>query len=91
MIVVNYHADLNEVQASPALAALLCAPGAASPFDRLAWWQGLAQHCGLEPLIAVARNGDSYGVLPLQRDGVRLTALANWYNFTARPARAPRF
>ena len=85
VIVVNYHADLNEVQANPALAALLSAPRADSPFDRLAWWHGLAQHCGLEPLIAVARDGDSYGVLPLQRDGVRLTALANWYNFTARP------
>ena len=85
MIVVNYHADLNEVQASPALAALLSAPSAGSPFDRLAWWHGLAEHCGLEPLIAVAQDGDHYGVLPLQRDGAKLTALANWYNFTARP------
>ena len=85
MIVVNYHDDLNEVQASPALAALLGAPHAQSPFDRLAWWQGLAEHCGTKPLLAIASEGDDFAVMPLQREGAKLTALANWYNFSARP------
>ena len=89
MIVVNYHADLNEVQANPVLAALLSAPCATSPFDRLAWWQGLMQHCGLRPLIVVANDGGNYAVLPLRRDGAKLTALANWYSFTARPLYTP--
>ena len=82
MVVVNYHDDLNEVQGDPALAALLAAPQALGPFDRLDWWQGLQRHCGMLPLIAVAHDGEQRCVLPLMRQGRNLVALANWYNFT---------
>ncbi|MDE2404172.1 MAG: GNAT family N-acetyltransferase [Sphingomonadales bacterium] len=89
MISVAYHDDLKEVQDSAPLAALLDAPAAAAPFDRLAWWQGLARDCGLAPLLAVARDGDDAAVLPLQRTGAGLQALANWYSFRVRPVVTP--
>ena len=89
MIVVNYHDDLNEVQGG-ALAALLVAPHALAPFDRLAWWQGLAEHCELTPLLAIASQGDDHAVLALQRDGGSLSALANWYSFRWRPLITPK-
>lgn len=85
MITVDYHDDLKEVQADPALAALLNAPQASAPFDRLAWWQGLADYCEMVPLIAVARSGDQRAVLPLHRRGARIQCLANWYTFRAAP------
>ena len=89
MIVVNYHDDLNEVQGDAALAALLGALPAPAPFDRLAWWQGLAEHCGLAPLIAVASDGEAHAVLALQRSGGELSALANWYTFRWQPLFTP--
>ena len=89
MIVVNYHDDLNEVQGDAALAPLIAAPHALTPFDRVEWWRGLAEHCSLTPLIAVASLGDARTVLPLAREKGELTALANWYNFTARPLITP--
>ena len=89
VIVVNYHDDLNEVQGDAALAALLAAPQARAPFDRLAWWQGLERHCGMFPLIAVAQDGDQRCVLPLMRQGRGVVALANWYNFTIAPLFTP--
>jgi CelD/BcsL family acetyltransferase involved in cellulose biosynthesis len=85
VIVVNYHDDLNEVQGDPVLAALLAAPAADAPFNRLAWWQGLVRHCGMFPLIAVARDGQERCVLPLLRNSRDIVALANWYNFTVSP------
>ncbi|HMP56322.1 MAG TPA: GNAT family N-acetyltransferase [Novosphingobium sp.] len=85
MVTVDYHDDLKNVQGDPALAALLSAPAAPAPFDRLAWWQGLADHCGLRPLLAVAREGDALAVLALRREAGRLEALANWYTFRFRP------
>ncbi len=81
MVAVDYHDDLKEVQGDAALAALLSAPAACAPFDRLAWFQGLAEECGLFPLIAVARDGDSRAVLALYRVRRQLHALANWYTF----------
>ena len=84
VIVVNYHDDLNEVQGGAAMAAL-GAPHALAPFDRLAWWQGLATHCGLFPLLAVASQCDDLAVLALQRSGNGSSALANWYTFRWRP------
>jgi hypothetical protein len=85
LIAIEYHADLKEVQSDARLAALLSPAEQSAPFDRLAWWQGLVQHCGLEPLLAVGRAGDAAAVLPLQgRDG-HLTGLANWYSFRLRP------
>lgn len=89
MIAVGYHDDLKEVQGDAPLAALLSAPAAAAPFDRLEWWQGLVEECGFCPVIAVARSGDQRAVLPLHRVKRRLEGLANWYNFTIRPVVSP--
>jgi hypothetical protein len=85
VIAIEYHADLKEVQSDATLAALLSAEVQQAPFDRLAWWQGLAEHCGVEPLLAVARDGDVAAVLPLQRANGHLSGLANWYSFRLRP------
>ena len=85
VIVVTYHDDLNEVQGDAALSALLSAPHAATPFDRIEWWQGLVEHCGMFPLIAVARDGEHRAVLPLLRQGRAIVALANWYSFRVAP------
>lgn len=81
----DYHPDLKEVQSDPVLAALLSAARQSAPFDRLEWWQALAEHCGLEPLLAVARDGDALAVLPLAGRSGHLTGLANWYTFRFRP------
>jgi hypothetical protein len=89
VIAIEYHADLKEVQSDRALAVLLSAEVQQAPFDRLAWWQGLAEHCGLEPLLAVARAGDDAAVLPLQRVEGHLSGLANWYSFRLRPVSSP--
>ncbi|MEQ1498317.1 MAG: GNAT family N-acetyltransferase [Novosphingobium sp.] len=89
MIVVTYHDDLNEVQGDAALQAVLQAPHAAAPFDRIDWWLGLVGHCNLLPLIAVARDGQSRAVLPLLRQGRAITALANWYSFRVAPVFTP--
>jgi hypothetical protein len=85
LIVVTYHDDLNEVQGDAALAELLSAPQARAPFDRIDWWRGLANHCDMFPLIAVARDGQHRAVLPLLRKGRAIVALANWYNFRVAP------
>ena len=85
MISVDYHADLKEVQSDPALAALLGDRAQSAPFDRLAWWQGLADHCGLEPLVAIARDGADRAVLPLAEGRGGVAAFANWYTFRFRP------
>jgi hypothetical protein len=89
MVAVEYHADLEEVQRDPRLAALLSSPAQAAPFDRLEWWRGLAAHCGIEPRLAVARQGESIAVLPLHARGGELCALANWYTFRFRPLLSP--
>jgi hypothetical protein len=89
VIAIEYHADLKEVQSDATLATLLSPEIQRAPFDRLAWWQGLAEHCGLEPLLAVARDGDAAAVLPLQRSDGRLSGLANWYSFRLRPIVSP--
>lgn len=85
VIAVEYHSDLKEVQSDAALHALLSAPSQCAPFDRLAWWQGLAEHCDVSPLLAVARDGDALAVLPLAGRGGHVRALANWYTFRFRP------
>lgn len=89
MISVVYHDDLKEVQGDAALAALLAAPHARAPFDRIDWWQGLAKHCNVLPLIAVAREGEHRAVLPLMRQGRQIDALANWYSFRVAPLVTP--
>lgn len=95
MIVVNYHDDLNEVQGDPVLAALLTAPHASAPFDRIEWWRNLADSCGILPLIAVARERKDCAVLPLMRQRRTIVGLGNWYTFRLAPivtpgANAPR-
>lgn len=89
MTTVEYHADLKEVQSDAQLSALLSSEMQAAPFDRLAWWQGLAEHCGLKPLLAMARQGDAMAVLPLQAGEGHLQALSNWYTFRYRPVISP--
>ncbi|MFT4025960.1 MAG: GNAT family N-acetyltransferase [Novosphingobium sp.] len=82
---VEYHGDLNEVQDDPVLAPLLDAPHAAAPFDRLAWWRGLAEECQVNPLLAVAYEGDDVAILPLRQEDGALHELANWYSFRVAP------
>ena len=89
MIAVTYHADLKEVQSDPPLARLLGDGTQLTPFDRLAWWQGLVRHCGIAPLLAVASDGDARAVLPLRMSGNGFEALGNWYSFQVRPVISP--
>lgn len=89
MVKVDYHPDLKEVQSDGPLARLLSDACADAPFDRLAWWQGLAEHCGMVPLLVVATGTEgSMGVLPLSGSSGHLSALANWYTFRFRPVLA---
>ena len=90
VIALTYHDDLKEVQGDRQLRALIDGQ-AATPFDRTDWWSGLAQDCGLAPLLAVARQGDQALVLPLARGSGRghLGALANWYTFRVAPVATP--
>lgn len=89
MIVVNYHDDLKEVQGDAPLAALLAAPAASAPFDRLEWWRGLQEECGLNPVIAVARDGKQRAAIAFHRAARDLHALSNWYTFRVRPIVSP--
>jgi len=81
---ISYHANLNELQGDTGLCALLDAPAAPGPFDRLDWFAGLAALGGMEPLLTVARDGAGVAVLPLARRDDGLGPLANWYAFTVR-------
>lgn len=85
MVSIEYHADLKEVQSDVALAELLGEQAQTAPFDRLAWWQGLEEHCGLNPMLAVARHRGDLAVLPLAPTDNGYEALANWYTFRFRP------
>jgi hypothetical protein len=86
---VEYLVNLAAAQADPALAAAFGRAAQPAPFDRLDWWQALAEECpaGERPLLALARNDDGVLALPLmQRRGSRqLRSLASWYSFWARP------
>jgi hypothetical protein len=77
------------VQSDPALARLLSAECQSAPFDRLAWWEGLGKHCGMAPMLAVARKGEALAVLPLSGGGGHYSSLANWYTFRFRPILSP--
>ncbi len=85
MIAIEYHDDLNEVQADGVLAELLSAPSATAPFDRLEWWRALEAECGLMPFIAIAKDGENRAILPMYHIQRRLEAFANWYNFRVGP------
>lgn len=86
MVRIDYHSDLKEVQSDGQLALALSDACQHAPFDRLAWWQGLAEHCAVAPLLAAARGpGEALAVLPLAGRSGHLGALANWYTFRFRP------
>ena len=85
VIKIEYHSDLKEVQSDEELASLLSADRQSAPFDRLAWWQGLGKHCGLTPLLAIAREGEAVATLALSGGEGHLSALSNWYTFRFRP------
>ncbi len=89
MIAIEYHADLKEVQSDAQLAEFLGDSVQSAPFDRLAWWQGLADHCGIAPMLIVARDGENMVALPLQSSQGYPQALANWYSFRVRPVTTP--
>lgn len=86
LVTMTYHHDLNQVHSDGNLAHLLSDETACAPFDRLEWWQGLVEHCGLTPLLVEAAHKDRRAVLALQapRRG-HAQALANWYTFRFRP------
>ncbi len=85
MIAIAYHDGVNEVQGDAALGALL-REAAAAPFDRGEWFAGLAEHCGIAPLLVSAADGDARALLPLSKGKPgHLHALANWYSFRYRP------
>ncbi len=81
VIAITYHADLKEVQGDP----LLDGAAAAAPFDRLSWWQGLEIHCGITPLLVIARDGSRVAALPLQAGAGHLQGLSNYYSFRLKP------
>jgi hypothetical protein len=56
-----------------------------APFDRLDWWRLLAEHCQVQPRLAIARDASGSAVLPLAGAGPHLTQLSNWYTFRFRP------
>ncbi|WP_260923659.1 GNAT family N-acetyltransferase [Novosphingobium sp. 9] len=81
---IEYHRDLKEVQSDAQLGGVLDA-AACAPFDRIAWFAGLEAHCGLRPLLVVARDEDGLAALPLTDALPHPQALANWYTFRFRP------
>ncbi|GEN98887.1 hypothetical protein NSE01_07200 [Novosphingobium sediminis] len=87
MGITVYHADLQEAQADPALAALLGRSPASAPFDRLDWLTLLAEHClpGAPCKIAVAREGDALAALPFREGPEGAGPLGTWYSFFVRP------
>ncbi len=87
MGVTVYHADLQEAQADPALAALLGRSPASAPFDRLDWLLLLAEHClpAATCKLAIARDGDAMAVLPFHEGPEGAGPLGTWYSFFVRP------
>lgn len=83
---ISYHRDLNQVQPDDELARLLSADEQTAPFDRLAWWQGLARYCGLNPALTAAYRNGEHAILALHDAGSgEFHALSNWYTFRFRP------
>jgi hypothetical protein len=78
---VSYHDRVNVLQG--------LGLASASPFERSEWFELLADEGGLEPLIALAREGEEALALPLMREGDTLFPLANWYSFAWQPLASP--
>ncbi|MCJ2181657.1 GNAT family N-acetyltransferase [Novosphingobium sp. 1949] len=86
VVATAYHRDVREVQPTSALGHRLSSACEHAPFDRLAWWQALSQHCGLDGSLHAALDGERCALLALMPAGPgHLTALANWYTFRFRP------
>jgi hypothetical protein len=85
VITVSYHANLKEI---PAEIAAVFAHGQ-GPFDALAWFNLCVEYDGIEPLLAVAQDGDHIALLPLSIGPDGLRPLANWYAFTVGPIVSP--
>jgi hypothetical protein len=85
VIAVEYHADLKEVQLDAQLAALLSPAQQQAPFDRLDWLRNLSSTCGMEPVVAAARDDRALVVLPLSKSDDHLVGLSNYYTFRYRP------
>lgn len=81
MIAVSYHDRVNVLQEAGLPST--------SPFDRVEWFTLLAEETKVEPLIALAEDGDEWAALALKRAGSRLEPLINWYSFTWRPLLTP--
>ena len=78
MTSISYHRTVNDLQGLDWVT-----PG---PFARLSWF-ALLEAGGMEPLIALARDGDEAIALPLVNQDGRLAPLTNWYAFTFRELR----
>jgi hypothetical protein len=89
LVNVAYHDDLKEVQGDAALMPLLSPDPVSTPFDRLEWWRLLVEEADILPLIAVAKAGNAYAVLPLTRKARRMEGLVNWYSFRLAPLVTP--
>lgn len=81
MIEARYHDTVNVLQALNGFASEDYA--AASPFDRVEWYQLLAD-TGVKPLIAVASGDGARAALSLTENRGHITPLRNWYSFTWR-------
>jgi hypothetical protein len=81
VIEARYHDRVNVLQAlnEGASSSVACA----APFDRVEWYQMLAD-TGLVPLVATASDAGASAALALTNDNGRITPLRNWYSFTWR-------
>lgn len=82
-VAIEYFDDIGKLQADPRAALALAQ--ARTPFDRPQWWALLQRECGLEPIVALAGDGEQALVWPLARTGRAAHSLANFYSFTTRP------
>lgn len=75
MSAMSYHETVNVLHN-------VCQP-APSPFERSEWFALLAD-AGMQPLIALASDGDCEAALALTDKGDRIEPLRHWYSFTWR-------
>lgn len=80
MIEVGYHDSAAVLQGL----SLQSDAVATCPFDRPEWFE-LLEKDGLEPIVAIAKDGNYQLALPLMWDGDVIKALRTWYSFTWRP------
>jgi hypothetical protein len=81
VIEARYHDTVNVLQALNGFAAQGCI--GASPFDRVEWYQ-LVADTGVKPLIALASDNGASAALALVENRGHITPLRNWYSFTWR-------